>query len=428
MGPARFPPGDTVLESTPYKEALLAQIDGYLTAGSCPEGRLEVEAGETRLTCLIHHSQPFLAGLQERDEYSRVPLGEFAARARQLPGATCSLVRTDNSQVMMIGVHFTQRPVLQGSTRLVDPAHVLEVLAGERQDAALAFERAGLRTLLFLAGGGPARLFFGDPQEDPGGRSLEDRVLAFAFSPGAPETRVEVFTNIQLRADPEAGVALATLAESTQPPPPATVFVHLSDGREIRQRPFVPPSMLIGRDPTVDLFIDNLGVSRKHARLLWERGQFVIEDLDSANGTALNGQPVSRAAVGPGDRVQIGKFVVTVVRQASEPQVGETLLVPSGEPPPAGYLVGEGVAAPLKRGVVMGRGKGVDVPVRGWRVRPVHARLDRGPGGGLRLTCFGGARARVNGSWVETASVVPGDEIVVGRSRFRVSLRPEERS
>ncbi len=432
---ARFPPGETVLAPTPLGEGIFAEVDRLLAGGACPEGRLEIETAETRLTCLIHQSAPYLAGLQERDVYSQVPLYDFADRARQLAGAACSLVRSDNSVVLMVGVHFCRRPYLQGSTRLVNPAHVLRVLGRQRQDAALALERSGTRTLLFLNHGQPARLFFGDPREDPGQGTLSDRLLLYAFADSAPPGKVEVFTSLKLPPDPDRGTPLAGLAEATRPCPPAMVHVRMADGREVRRRVFLPPAMIVGRDPTCNLFIDNLAVSRRHARLAWERGHFVIEDLKSANGTAVNGNPVTRAIVEPGDRVEIGKFEITLDELPDLPRGPETLFLPTEKlrtasaaaAPAVPRLVGEGLSLKLTRDVLIGRGEGVDATAKGFFVRPVHARVFRGEKGKLRLACFGRGTVRVNGRRLASADLGPGDVIVVGRSAFRLVSEPEER-
>ncbi len=425
---SRFPTGDVILGPVPFDEGLFGQVDRCLAEGRCPHGRLELETAETRLTCLIHDSAPFLVGLQELDVYSQVPLVELASRARQLQRPTCTLISSDNSCVLMVGVHFCKRPFLQGSTRLVNPAHVLRVLASEQQDAAMAFERGGTRTLLFLNKGQPARLFFGDPGDDPREGSLADRILLYAFADSAPPCRVEVFTNLKLSGDPDRGIPLGELADATRPCPPVIVTIAMADGREVRKRPFLAPSMLIGRDPTCTLFIDNLAVSRRHARLAWERGHFLVEDLESANGTSVNGAPVaSKTIVSPGDHVEIGKFRITVVELPSVPSAPETVYMSRS---PAAlrpcYLLGEGVSLKLTGEVLVGRGDGVDVPVRGFFVNPVHARIARGMAGAVQITCFGGGKVKVNGEKVASARLEVGDEIAVGRSRLSLAADPEQ--
>ncbi|MFK0194331.1 FHA domain-containing protein [Kitasatospora sp. NPDC090308] len=70
----------------------------------------------------------------------------------------------------------------------------------------------------------------------------------------------------------------------------------------------------IGRAPDNDLVVGDLSVSRHHAELrAAPGGGYRIADLDSHNGTYLNGRPVREAPVGPGDLVGIGHSVFCLV-------------------------------------------------------------------------------------------------------------------
>ena len=63
----------------------------------------------------------------------------------------------------------------------------------------------------------------------------------------------------------------------------------------------------IGRQPDNLLQIDNPIVSGHHARIFWEKNHYVLEDNESFNGTYLNNRSVSRAVLGDGDVIVIGK-------------------------------------------------------------------------------------------------------------------------
>ncbi|HVK88943.1 MAG TPA: GGDEF domain-containing protein [Kofleriaceae bacterium] len=67
---------------------------------------------------------------------------------------------------------------------------------------------------------------------------------------------------------------------------------------------------VIGRDPVVDIAIDDSAVSRRHARVSTQGDLHVVEDLGSANGTFVNGTRITRHVLANGDRVQIGPRVV----------------------------------------------------------------------------------------------------------------------
>jgi pSer/pThr/pTyr-binding forkhead associated (FHA) protein len=414
----QFPPGEVIMAGRPFGESLFPEVDRLLGQGSCPDGRLELETEEKRLTCLIHRSLPHLAGLLEKDVFSHVPLKDFPVRARQLLGSTCTLIRTDPIQVLLAAVHFRHRPVLQASCELLDIDHVLDVLDREGQDAVLVLERANTRTLLFLQKGKPARVFFANPSADPGEGTPRERFLLYAYKDPS-SGKVEAYKKLNVGPDADAGTTLLRLAEEAKPPPPATLLVHLG-GRVMLQRPFMPPSMTIGRDFSCEVIIDNLSVSRLHARISWDRGQFIVEDLGSANGTTLNGQKITRSPVNLNDRIGFGKFEITISEALENfsPDATIMMMPKIDDLPPC--LVGDNFTAVLGQETTVGKADGVDVRLRGWFVRPLHATIRKEPSGAYRLVCSHGATIRFNGRKVDNAFLRHGDEVTIGRTTLKV--------
>ena len=75
-------------------------------------------------------------------------------------------------------------------------------------------------------------------------------------------------------------------------------------------------STVLGRDKTSDLVIDNSDVSWRHCLLdIQARGVFIL-DLDSTNGTFVNGILVRDGYLNPGDRIELGPCMFTVNREA----------------------------------------------------------------------------------------------------------------
>ena len=64
--------------------------------------------------------------------------------------------------------------------------------------------------------------------------------------------------------------------------------------------------VVIGRETSATLCIADASVSRRHSQIEKEDEEFVIEDLDSLNGTFVNDVPVKRRKLKHGDRVRIG--------------------------------------------------------------------------------------------------------------------------
>ncbi len=86
-------------------------------------------------------------------------------------------------------------------------------------------------------------------------------------------------------------------------------------GDDIR---FETERAVLGRHPDCDVVLDSASVSRQHAQLLKESGQFFIEDLHSRNGTFVNGRLIQgRHLLQDGDRLKICDLTFTFY--SSEP-------------------------------------------------------------------------------------------------------------
>jgi len=64
--------------------------------------------------------------------------------------------------------------------------------------------------------------------------------------------------------------------------------------------------LAIGRDPQNDITLDDRRVSRKHAEIRLRLGRYTLYDLQSTNGTYVNGRRVAEVVLADGDRLSIG--------------------------------------------------------------------------------------------------------------------------
>jgi ABC-type multidrug transport system ATPase subunit len=76
--------------------------------------------------------------------------------------------------------------------------------------------------------------------------------------------------------------------------------------------PLVPGRMTIGREPSCDIQLPDLLVSRSHAEILVGTDTARVVDLGSANGTFVNGQRVAEATLYEGDLITIGHYLLQV--------------------------------------------------------------------------------------------------------------------
>jgi pSer/pThr/pTyr-binding forkhead associated (FHA) protein len=90
------------------------------------------------------------------------------------------------------------------------------------------------------------------------------------------------------------------------------ILLKLKD-KELKTFEIDKPVVTIGRNKNNDVPIDNLGISKKHAKIVKKQGQYVLEDLKSTNGTLLNDKKVTQAPLSGKDVITIGKYTLLVV-------------------------------------------------------------------------------------------------------------------
>jgi pSer/pThr/pTyr-binding forkhead associated (FHA) protein len=94
----------------------------------------------------------------------------------------------------------------------------------------------------------------------------------------------------------------------------------------------------VGREVGSDVFVNEVEVSRRHARLTLQAGSYILEDLGSTNGTFVNGERVvGQRILRPGDTITLGENVsLTFESTAFDPnatQVSVASTVIEEQPP-----------------------------------------------------------------------------------------------
>lgn len=133
-------------------------------------------------------------------------------------------------------------------------------------------------------------------------RELAEHLRAYAgverLTTG-PRLRVHLYPDEALsRGQMRAGAEFAAA-------PPAWVEV-VAGLAERGQRFDLGADMTIGRGADCEIRLEEPAVSRHHAEIVWQYVQHQVRDLDSANGTFVNGQQVTRAPLGEGDLLEVG--------------------------------------------------------------------------------------------------------------------------
>jgi len=90
------------------------------------------------------------------------------------------------------------------------------------------------------------------------------------------------------------------------------------DGLLLKEIPLAKERTTIGRKPHNDIQIDNLAISGEHAVILTLINDSFLEDLNSTNGTFVNGQTVKKHFLQDGDVIELGKYHLKYLSEVSQ--------------------------------------------------------------------------------------------------------------
>ena len=106
------------------------------------------------------------------------------------------------------------------------------------------------------------------------------------------------------------------------------------DGVVIKEVEISQERTTLGRRPYNDIVIDNLAISGEHAVFEVQGNQVYLEDMDSTNGTYVNGKAVQRQALRNGDTIEIGKYKVRFLSEEENHNYEKTMVFKPGMVPP----------------------------------------------------------------------------------------------
>lgn len=92
-------------------------------------------------------------------------------------------------------------------------------------------------------------------------------------------------------------------------------IVLTMDGAVPRELVLSKARTTIGRGPHNDLVIDSLAVSAEHATITLIGNDAILEDLNSTNGTQVNGQPIKKHFLQENDLIELAQFRITYISQ-----------------------------------------------------------------------------------------------------------------
>jgi pSer/pThr/pTyr-binding forkhead associated (FHA) protein len=423
------------------------------------------EASRARPCCLEFHDgidqrflffkdgQIYAAGQFADNQFFESTIRDFLIASGHMNFPQLAWYELDNRILHSILILTQKKPTLRVQSSLVDLDELLDRIEADGKSCVVAASRDGFLAVLRYEKGAASALCHEATVESPREASFREEFLVkiYTFTAEQPLT-IGLYEDLLVSYARDAKTipdAFDGRFEELYLSKPPMVSLRFKD-KELDHWVFDKPALKIGRTSDNDIAIDNLAVSRLHAVLEEDKGNFYVRDCDSLNGTLLNGRKVGRARLEDGDEVSIGKHTIVFRRQggqavpAAETIQGfdQTMVInrdtaalaapapdPGPEPahsPQSGNgprLImrtewGDRVIEIDKDTLVIGKDEGADIAIDGAFVARHHAEIVRSEDRFIIRHVAGLRKVTVGGKSVREAELADNDEIKIAREAF----------
>src|SRR3989339_1442688 len=97
----------------------------------------------------------------------------------------------------------------------------------------------------------------------------------------------------------------------------------------IKEVPIEKTPLTIGRKPDNDIVVDNPAVSSHHARIVMQGASYMVEDLQSTNGTFLNDKRIINSALHNNDTIVVGQHSLQFMHPEEQPAASAAPAAPA---------------------------------------------------------------------------------------------------
>lgn len=406
---------------------------------------LELHGENDQRFLFFRGKQIYAAGCIQNNQFQETSIRDFLFASGQTKVSQLNCYELDNKLLHSMLILFQKKPALRVMTTLVDLDELLDKIEEERKSCVVSASRENFVALLRYEKGVADSLGHEESQEKPRESSFREEFLVKIYTITAEQPlTISLYEDLLVTYAPDAKTIddsfVGQFEELYLSKPP--ILSLRFRGKEVDHWVFDRPAFKIGRTPDNDIVIDNLAVSRLHAVIEEEKGNYFVRDCDSLNGTVVNSQKIGRARLADGDEICIGKHTIILRRQGGQavpagdtiqgfdqtmiinaggesanPVAGDSDSPPTVEKPPRLVVKckwGDRVIE-LKRGnLTIGKGEESDIFVDGLFVAKKHVEIVKVDDRVILRRLGGWRKVTVGGKPVREIELKDNDRIKIG--------------
>lgn len=326
-----LPAGRPAAPPAPFRRATLVTHLQELARRSEPfTGYLALSSPERVYLLFIFQGRPYAAGVATGDRPTPLTITNLCAQIADLRdgSATLSLHETDPVLLKSLLIFTQEEPTAKGPVTLINLEGMVRQIQEQAADALVILERQGNHNFFFFLNGTKTAAYWAEiPPSGMDGRAAEEQMLLYAFQDTANPVNASIYQTLTTMESRDSDTIsleglmrlFGNIEAGDQTVAPDKLSPHQSDQLMLKVIEGIQDGMTLGGTfPCVlgrkdaDIIINDPMVSKRHAAVQNINGKLLLMDLNSTNGTRLNGEPITQAALKQGDRIGIGQTVLLV--------------------------------------------------------------------------------------------------------------------
>ncbi len=342
-----FPLVDSVIADQLYVQEIFEQQLHKLHMEERPfVGGVEVvvESNHRLYLCIVQ-GELHAAARWWNAKWSSLTIRRFFQLVHAAYGARVQVWRADPILIKSMLVVAQKAPSLQTTSAVVKLDGLLQHLAQVQRDALLVVHEAAGLTLCYFLNGAPVFL----ESRNPFWREIDDdnngRLQRIVQETTAESIELSLYEDVNVHPAQDRDLLGDRWPERVIDffLSPRFALVLASEGGQEARIVLKGSQFTIGRGPDNDLVLSHPSVSRSHLLIRFEQGGHLARDLESRNGTLLNGRPMTSASLTGGESLRVGEVALRFIREDegisaddAADEVGETTVIRT-VPKPPGY-------------------------------------------------------------------------------------------
>ncbi|MBI3377445.1 MAG: FHA domain-containing protein [Nitrospirae bacterium] len=332
-----FPEGQVIFKNKSYTDEFFSiTMDEIDKAGESFMGILKADEPDAAYFLFFLKGDAYAAGCIKNDKPMPISIKDFMQRiSTETSERTLSLHKTDPVLFKGMLVFLQRDPSTKVTTDMINLDSFLNQIKSEQAAAFVILKRNNTYNFFYFHSGEPEMAHFADAShagitDSP----IAEQMLLYAYP--ADKTPVEVLVYRDIKTSEASDTAdvkqfliadalmhesrsLGTTQADVAPPAAEAekeekalrVRIEVTDGPQKGNKFNVPLPCTIGRrDATIR--IRDMTISKTHASIEVSEGKIIFRDLDSTNGSIVNGKAVKEIELSSGSTVQMGNTTLKI--------------------------------------------------------------------------------------------------------------------